>query len=67
MECQRFNDFHRPRLVYKVAVQGCQLAGPNCTLAINYSPWMSWPNADDEPDPTLKVTKTPRWPRSWAD
>eukprot|EP01052_Picozoa_sp_SAG31_P005379 SAG31_NODE_236_length_19594_cov_7.018620_5_plen_412_part_00 len=37
-----------------VAVEACHRAGPNCTLAINYSPWQNWPNANDEPDPTLR-------------
>jgi hypothetical protein len=38
----------------QVAVQACHRATPNCTLAINYSPWQRWPNANDEPDPTLR-------------
>ena len=43
----------------KTAVQGCHLAmrlqpGTTCTLAVNYSPWLTWPNAGHEPDPTLK-------------
>lgn len=37
-----------------VAVEACHRAGPRCALAVNYSPWQQWPNANDEPNPTLR-------------